>query len=1450
MYLIFDTETTGLPKIWDAPISDTDNWPRCVQIAWQLHDDMGNCIEHEEYLVQPEGFNIPFDAEKIHGISTELAQEKGAPISIVLSKFNEALNKAKFVIGHNVGFDLNIMGAEFFREDFPNKLQELPVLDTCTEQTASLCKLPGGRGGKFKLPTLSELYEFLFHESFVEAHNASADVEATARCFFELIRLSEYTKEELDVQPDYFQKFSEANPKEIQLIGLKHINLKEESAKINRRLQESQQEEIDEFEINNDTSELRDVRFAHLHNHSQFSILQSTISIKDLVSSASKHKMPAVALTDHANMMGAFHFIREINTHNKTIQAKNKEALAKGEDPVSKEIKPILGCKFYVCDDHLDRTRKDNGYQIVFLAKNKNGYHNLAKLSSLAYTSGFYYVPRIDKTLIQKYKEDLIVLTGNLYGEVPSKILNVGEKQAEEALLWWKDQFKDDLYIEIMRHNQEDENRVNPTLIKFSQKYDIKLVASNSNYYCKKEDANAHDILLCVKDGEKQTTPIGRGRGYRYGLPNQEYYFKSSEEMKEIFKDLPEAILNIQEVIDKIETFQLAREVLLPKFTIPDEFENEDDYLRHLTYKGAEKRYQDLTDEIKERIDFELDVIKKTGYPGYFLIVEDFIREARKMDVSVGPGRGSAAGSVVAYCLWITNIDPLKYDLLFERFLNPDRISMPDIDIDFDDEGRGKVMEYVINKYGANQVAQIITYGTMAAKSSIRDTARVLDLPLGDADRIAKLIPTMSKLSKIFGIDEKELQSKFRAEDLEKVNQLLNISEGEDLEAETVNQARKLEGSVRNTGIHACGVIITPDDITNFVPVATAKDSDLYVTQFDNSVVEEAGLLKMDFLGLKTLTLIKDTVKIVKAKHDIDLDPDNFPLDDEKTYELFQRGETVGIFQYESAGMQKHMKDLKPTVFDDLIAMNALYRPGPMEYIPSFVRRKKGEEPIEYDLPEMEEYLKETYGITVYQEQVMLLSQKLADFTKGEADVLRKAMGKKQKSVLDKMKPKFIGQAAAKGMDKEKLEKIWKDWEAFASYAFNKSHSTCYAWIAYQTAYLKAHYPAEYMAAVLSNNMNDIKQVTFFMEECKRMRLEVLGPDVNESYYKFSVNKNNAIRFGMGAIKGVGHGAVKTIVETRKKDGPYKSIFDMAKRIDLRAANKKAFENLALAGGFDCFTNTHRAQYFHKEGEDLTFLERAIRYGNKYQENENSAQVSLFGDSSEVQIAEPIIPPCEEWGTMEKLAREKEVVGIYISGHPLDDFKTEMNTFCNATLSMFNDLSKFMNREWTFGGVVTEVQHRVSRQGKGWALFTIEDYTDSFEFRIFGEDYLKFRHFLMKNNFVYVRTFIKEGWTNKEAGKTGDPRIQFNNFQLLHDVMDTYAKKLSIQLNINDLEKEKITTLKELVKMHPGKQMLNFVIYDNEENIKLQMPSRKQKVKISQELLGALESNEVFYKLN
>ncbi len=1476
MYLIFDTETTGLPKRYNAPVSDTDNWPRCIQIAWQLHDEQGAVLEHADFLIQPEGFDIPYDSERIHGISTELAQQNGIPLREASQKFVEVLAKAKFVVGQNVGFDVNIMGCELYRLGMEDPMPSMKVLDTCTETTAQLCELPGGRYGKFKLPTLTELHEFLFNVPFSEAHNATADVEATTRCFFELIRRSVFTQEELDVQPDYFENFSKANPKPIELIGLKHINLKKASEKIRLELEaQLNTEEISSEELEENLATLEETAFAHLHNHSQFSILQSTSSTKDLVDAAIANKMPAVALTDTGNMMGAFHFTRAVNDYNKSAQAAYEAKLKELEEvddgatdydgPVLVEpekpkfLKAIVGCEFFVCEDHTNKSQKDNGYQMVLLAKNKNGYHNLAKMASIAYTDGFYYVPRIDKKVIEQYKEDIIVLTGGLYGEIASKILNIGEKQAEEALVWWKQQFGEDLYLEIMRHDQEDERRVNTPLVALSKKHNVKLVACNNTYYIEKENANAHDILLCVKDGEKQATPIGRGRGYRYGLPNQEYYFKSQEEMKTLFKDLPEAISSISEIVDKIEPYSLAREVLLPKFDIPDEFKvaedevdggkrGENKFLRHLTYEGAKKRYGELTPEITERLDFELDVIEKTGYPGYFLITEDFIREARNMDVSVGPGRGSAAGSVVAYCLWITNIDPIKYDLLFERFLNPDRVSMPDIDIDFDDEGRSRVMDYVIEKYGSNQVAQIITYGTMAAKSSIRDTARVLDLPLGDADRISKLIPNMTKLSKVFAMDEKTRRSKFRAEELPKVNELLNLSEGSDLEAETINQARILEGSVRNTGIHACGVIITPSDITNFVPVALAKDSDLYVTQFDNSVVESAGLLKMDFLGLKTLTLIKDTVKIVKHKHNIDLDPDNFPLDDEKTYELFQRGETVGIFQYESAGMQKHMKDLKPTVFADLIAMNALYRPGPMEYIPSFIRRKHGDEEIEYDLPAMEEYLQETYGITVYQEQVMLLSQKLADFTKGEADVLRKAMGKKQKAVLDKMKPQFLKQASEKGHEVEKLEKIWKDWEAFASYAFNKSHSTCYAWIAYQTAYLKAHYPAEYMAAVLSNNMSDIKQVTFFMDECKRMGLDVLGPDVNESFHKFTVNDNGAVRFGMGAIKGVGGNAVATIVEHRK-DGKYKSVFDLAKRIDLRAANKKAFENLVLAGGFDSF-GTHRAQYMHDEGDGVLFFEKVLKYAARYQETKNSSQVSMFGESSEVQIPEPEVPPCEEWGTMKKLKQEREVVGVYISGHPLDDFSAEMENFCNVKVADFNEMERFVNREVSFGGVVSDVQHRESKAGKGWAIFTVEDYTDSYEFKIFGEEYLKWRHFLVPNSFIYAKVYVKEGWTNRETGKKGDPRLQYNSFIMLHDVMDLQARKLTIKMQLDELVEERLELLKDLFRTHAGEKQLHFTMIDVAEKVKLSMPSRKTKVAISKELLDELKAGDVNYKLN
>ena len=1436
MYLIFDTETTGLPKRWDAPLTDSENWPRCIQIAWQIHDSKGGLVAHQDYLIQPEDFTIPFDSEQIHGISTALAMTEGVSLSTVLADFQKALDGVHYIVGHNVSFDRNIMGAEFLRAGLSDPLEEKPVIDTCTEETAQLCQLPGGRGGKFKLPTLGELYHFLFQQSFEEAHNATADVEATSRAFLELIRQDKLHPQVL-TSAELVAELK-AHPHAFKLIGLQHQNLKEASKKLKKEVSPSTPQQTGNIE----EGILTEASFVHLHNHSQFSVLQATSRISQLVEAAAMYKMSAVALTDHANLMGAFHFIKALNAYNKEAEQK---------------IKPIIGCEFYVCEDHLDKTRRDDGYQIVFLAKNKTGYHNLAKLTSAAYVSGFYYVPRIDRELIKQYKEDLIVLTGNTYGEVPSKILNIGDRQAEEALQWWHAEFGADFYIELMRHGEEGEDRANEVLIQFSKKHNIPLIATNNTYYTNKEEANAHDILLCVKEGEKQATPIGRGRGFRYGFPNQEYYFKSQDEMKVLFQDLPEAILNIDEIVSKIEPFELAREVLLPKFEIPVEYqdttgeedkEGENNYLRFLTYEGAKERYAELTEEIKERINFELDVIANTGYPGYFLIVQDFIAAARSMDVSVGPGRGSAAGSVVAYCLKITNIDPIEYDLLFERFLNPDRVSMPDIDIDFDDEGRGRVMDYVIEKYGSNQVAQIITYGTMAAKSSIRDTARVLDLPLGEADRIAKLLPNI-KLSKIFNSTDQELKEKLRADEVLRVNEIKNLAEEESLSGETIQQAKVLEGSLRNTGTHACGVIITPDDITQFVPVATAKDSDLYVTQFDNSVVEDAGLLKMDFLGLKTLTLIKDTVKLVKYKYNEDLDPDTFPLDDQKTYELFQRGDTVGIFQYESAGMQKYLKDLKPTVFADLIAMNALYRPGPLEYIPSFVDRKNGQEEISYDLPVMAEYLEETYGITVYQEQVMLLSQKLAGFSKGDADVLRKAMGKKIFALLQKLKPQFINGGKANGHPEEVLEKIWKDWEAFAAYAFNKSHSTCYAWIGYQTAYLKAHYPAEYMAAVLSNNMNDIKQVTFFMEECRRMGLNVLGPDVNESFYKFTVNDQQAIRFGMGAIKGVGRGAVETIIEQRKEQ-KYTSIFDLVKRIDLRAANKKAFENLVLAGGLDSLSNVHRAQYFNPDGDGITFLEKALRFGAKYQENLNSSQTSLFSDATNETYQDLTIPNCESWTNLIRLKKEKEVVGIYISSHPLDDFTHEMKHFMNISLNHLGDLSHLVRRELSLGGIVNDVQHLESRNGKGWARFTLEDFTDQYEFRIFGEDYLKYRHFLVVNQFIRVRISIREGWTNRETGKVGAPRMQYLQFEMLQNTIETNAKKLTLQLDIHQLKEEQILILQDNLKSYKGDQSLYFSVYDSKKKVKLMLNSKKQKVKITSDLLQYLDQESWHYKLN
>ena len=1452
MYIIFDTETTGLPRRWKAPISDTDNWPRVVQIAWQLHDDMGNLIESKDYLIKPEGYDIPYDSEQIHGISTALAEKNGADLKSVLEEFNISLTKAKFVVGQNVQFDLNVWGCEYYRASLETPMGEMAVLDTCTEVTANICQLPGGRGGRFKLPTLTELHKHLFAQDFAEAHNATADVEATTRCFLELMRRGVFSPAELQQEDKYIEDFKAFNPEPIGLIGLKHLNLKEASAALVSTIEEV------EF-IGADKSEafdaLKDFSFAHLHNHTQFSILQSTISIPNLVAKAGELNMKAVALTDTGNMMAAFHFEREVANYNKSIREKKKEAEEKGETFEHNELMPIIGCEFNVCKNLEDKTQKDNGYQVVLLAKNKNGYQNLIKLASIAFTDGMYYVPRIDKNVIEKYAEDIFVLTGNLYGEIPSLVLNVGEKQAEEALVWWKTVFKNNLYMEVMRHGQDNERRVNETLIRLAKKHDVKLIASNNTYYIDKGDAESHDLLLCIKDNELVDTPKGRGRGFRYALENDEYYFKSQEEMKELFLDLPEAIQSIDEIIGQCEQYPLAREVLLPAFDIPEEFQDvedekgggkrgENNFLRHLTYEGAKKRYGEITEKISERLDFELSVIENTGYPGYFLIVQDFCHAARDMGVSVGPGRGSAAGSAVAYCTEITNIDPIAYDLLFERFLNQDRVSMPDIDIDFDDEGRGKVIDWVIDKYGSNQVAQIITYGTLAAKSSIRDVSRVMDLPLSDADRIAKLVPDI-KLGKIFGLSDLDLREKLQnnQDDINRANELKTIANGNDLSAKVINQARQLEGSVRNTGIHACGVIITPDDITNYVPVTLAKDTGMFCTQFDNSVAEDAGLLKMDFLGLKTLTLIKHAVRNVKFTKDEDLDPDLFPIDDLKTYELFQRGETIGIFQYESAGMQKYMKELKPTVFADLIAMNALYRPGPLEYIPSFIKRKHGEEEIVYDVDACEEYLGETYGITVYQEQVMLLSQKLAGFSKGEADTLRKAMGKKQKHILDKMKPTFLERGQENDHPLDKLEKIWKDWEAFASYAFNKSHSTCYAWIAYQTAYLKANYPAEYMASVLSNNMSDIKQVSFFMEECKRMGVEVLGPDINESTYHFTVNKKGAIRFGLGAIKGLGSSPVEEVINVRNESGDFSDIFDLAKRVSLRTFSKKAFESIAYAGGFDSFKGVHRAQYFHEDSNGRTFLDNVIRFGSGFQDSENSNQASLFGGDSGANLPEPLIPIAEEWGNIYALNKEKEVVGIFISGHPLNDFKLEIDAFCSGSVSMLSNLEKHRGKDILLAAIISEGEHRTTRRGDPFGTIILEDYHDSHKIFLWRENYLKYKHFLNPGTFVSVKGRIEIPPRRSEL------EFVINSIDLLHNLKETRANAVHLKVSNTALEQRMITELNTLFTENPGNCAVHFTVFDALNGIEVGMPSKSIKVDLNKKLFKGLNKLDLDFRI-
>lgn len=1427
MYIIFDTETTGLPRSYGAPMSDDDNWPRLVQLAWQLHDAKGKLISNDNFIIKPEGFTIPYNAEKVHGISTERASKEGHDLAKVLEVFHQSVVKAEYLVGHNIGFDINVVGSEFLRKRVPMQLQQMKELDT-KDISTDFCALPGGRGGKYKWPTLTELHKKLFGVAFGDAHDAAYDVAATAKCFFGLIT-------QRVLLPISGVEVSEVIYEEPKLKAANFVVSKNDQNKVAKDLLR--------VAGSTDISDLEGISFSHLHVHTQYSVLQATSEIPAMIALAKEMGMPALAMTDHGNMMAAFNFV--------------KEALAKG-------IKPIIGCEFNLSKDRKNKSQKDDGYQTVLLAKNKAGYHNLAKLASYANIEGFYYLPRIDRTILLEYKSDLIATTGGLWGEIPFLILNVGETQAEEAFVWWKEQFGEDFYVELTRHGIPEEEKVNEVLLMFAKKYGVKYFAANNTYYNQKSDSKAHDILLCVKEGELVDKPkkyIGkRGREFRYGFPNDEFYIKSPEEMKKLFADLPEAIACTNEIVEKVETYKLAREVLLPIFDIPEEFKNpldledgkkrgENSYLKFLTYEGAKKRYPELTEEVKERLDFELKTIENTGYPGYFLIVQDFISAARGMGVSVGPGRGSAAGSAVAYCTGITNVDPIAYNLLFERFLNPDRVSLPDIDIDFDDEGRQSVIDYVIKKYGSKQVAQIITYGTMAAKSAIRDTARVLNLPLSEADRLAKLVPDI-KLKALFALakDRAKLSDKLKNnnEDIGKADELIRISKGQDETSKTINQATMLEGSVRNLGIHACGVIITPDDITNFVPVALAKDSDLVCTQFDNSVVESAGLLKMDFLGLKTLTLIKDAVKIVKERHGILLDPDNFPIDDVKTYELFQRGETVGIFQYESAGMQKYMRELKPTVFADLIAMNALYRPGPLAYIPSFIKRKHGTEQIAYDLDDMKEFLEETYGITVYQEQVMLLSQKLADFTKGEADVLRKAMGKKQKDVLDKMKPKFVEQAAAKGHDVKKLAKIWTDWEAFASYAFNKSHSTCYAWIAYQTAYLKAHYPAEYMASVLSNNMSDIAQVTFFMEECKRMGIAVLGPDVNESKSGFTVNQEGKVRFGMVAVKGSGAAAVQSIIEEREKSGFYKNIFDFTKRVNAKAVNKKTLESLAMAGGFDCFPEHHRRQYLESIDNEGTVLEKAVKYAQKVQQEADSSQVSLFGGGAGMEVPLPSFTPIEPFSQLQQLNIEKEVVGLYISGHPLDQFRVEIESFTNTPLPEFSNIDILKTKsDIKTAGSVSSFAHRTTKTGKPFGTLTLEDYHGVHTFFIFGDDYVRFKEYFMSGWFLYIT-----GAVHPNRWKENEFEFKINNITLLDEIRGKMIKGLRVNIDFDDLTMELMEKLEKITTKYKGEAKLYINVIDSKENITLDLMSTKFKVDPSNEMIQELgQLPEVVYQI-
>jgi DNA polymerase-3 subunit alpha len=1197
-------------------------------------------------------------------------------------------------------------------------------------------------------------------------------------------------------------------------------------------------------------------KFSHLHVHTQFSLLDGAASIQSLYKKSVREGMPALAITDHGNMFGAFEFVAEAYKH------KN--------DDGSLKVKPIVGCEFYVVADRhrkiFTKEQRDQRYHQVLLAKNAVGYQNLIKLTSLGYIEGMYSkYPRIDKELIAQYHEGLIATTCCIGAHVPQAILKDGEEKAENEFKWWLDIFGEDFFIELQRHNMKEQELINQTLVKFAKKYNVPVIATNDSHYTDRDDYNAHDILLCINTGEKKSTP-----GYddyvnddvntkdrRFKFPNDQFYFKGKDEMEKLFHDIPEAIDNTNIIVDRVEILNLKKDILLPAFPVPKEFAihndsnlNQWELLKHLTYLGAKNRYSEITPAVEERLAFELHTIKTMGFAGYFLIVSDFIKAGRELGVFVGPGRGSAAGSVVAYCIGITNIDPMKYNLLFERFLNPDRKSMPDIDTDFDDEGRQKVIDYVVQKYGKNQVAQIVTYGTMAAKMSIKDVSRALDLSLPEANALAKLIPDRPgiELKRVLHAPlnpkegEKSLEEKdgVGPEDMENVKRIREIYKTTGLESQVLHEAERLEGSVRNTGIHAAGIIIAPRDLTELIPVCIAKDSPLWVTQIEGNIIEDAGVIKMDFLGLKTLSILKNALELIRQNHGISIEIDEIPLDDQKTFELYQKGETNGTFQFESTGMQKYLRDLKPDKFDDLIAMNALYRPGPLAYIPDFIDRKHGRQAITYDLPEMEDILKETYGITVYQEQVMLLSQIIAGFSKGDADVLRKAMGKKQKSVLDKMKAQFISGASKKYPDTAKLEKIWTDWEAFAQYAFNKSHSTCYAFVAYQTAYLKAHYPAEYMAAVL-NNAGSIEKITFFMEECKRMGQKVYGPDINESKKGFAVNDKSEIRFGLGGLKGVGEAAVESIIAERELNGPYPTVFDLIKRINQRSVNKKTLESLVYAGAFDCFTEMHRAQYFHiPQGDNTTGMEKIIRFGNVFQTNSAGASNTLFGDLAMPDVVPPKIPACEPWPLVELLDHEKDVTGMFMSGHPLDNFRFEIKHYGITRLGEFNEIKDAINlspnagRTFRLAGLVVDAQHRLTKTGRQFGSLMIEDYSGKTELMLWSDDYTRYAAYLEKGKNLFITGSFKPRFNKIEF------EFKIDKIILLESIKQMLTKQVIVDIEARFVDEGLIRFLENNFKTHPGRTGLKFNISDPRAQSRITMFTMETGIEMNDELAAYL----------